>query len=233
MAAVKKTGWTWTAFGFCKENHLSSKVIELENLSYHSYDYRSSSRLSIARALATSSKTASIREAHIHHQKELTKDTVQLDQYLLSAIYKGTFSLNLPLKSSRLNLMMPNCASCEHIKGQNPTVLTTYMYGFMQAIKERCYDMTKRGYAELVGVMVAFQCIAARICWRFCSYKRDGSDFLFGSLVGEYIDAVNQKVMAKPLACCQYVKALLRLQGKSARYSSLVPLIGRLYHTNW
>ena len=57
VLVVKKSGMakTWTAFGFAKQDHLSSQVTELENLSYHCYDRRNSSRLSIANALATSS----------------------------------------------------------------------------------------------------------------------------------------------------------------------------------
>lgn len=54
VAMVKMEGNSWSAFGVCIDNCASSVVTELENLSYHSYDFRSSTRLSIAHALAVS-----------------------------------------------------------------------------------------------------------------------------------------------------------------------------------
>ena len=51
-------------------------------------------------------KTARLDDAHT--RKELTKDTVELDNYLLNRSYQGIFWINVPLKSTRLKLMMPN-----------------------------------------------------------------------------------------------------------------------------
>jgi len=55
LIIVKRSGRakTWTSFGFVKQDHSSSQVTELENVSYHSYDHRNYSRLSIAHASST------------------------------------------------------------------------------------------------------------------------------------------------------------------------------------
>lgn len=155
-------------------------------------------------------KTARLDDAHT---QELTKDTVELDNYLLNQSYQGIFWLNVPLKSTRLKLMMPNSIVSE---GTVHTNLTSYFYGLMQAVKERRVDLTITGFVELAGVMVAFQSFEGGICWRFCSFEKGGKDSLFGSLVGEYIDAVNQQTIMK----ARVFRLLLVLQGLRGSFAT-------------
>ncbi len=93
--------------------------------------------------------------------------------------------------------MLPN--SLVKDKEGPSTSLNDSMRQLMQLVRERGLDLVKTRYAQKVGVIIAFhQDSDLSICWRLCSLGRDGEDFLFGSLCGEYIDAINTMQMKNP-----------------------------------
>ncbi len=125
----------------------------------------------------------------------VTKDEATLEAYLLDSSHKGNNCFQLPIQSSRLDIMLPHSL----VKvGHGSTTISEYMHELIGLVRERALDLVKTQYAEKVGVLVAFQGNDLRLCWRLCSYATDGVEILFGPLCGEYIDAANSMTVTNP-----------------------------------